>query len=93
MIDTLRDVISWLYYIVFGLLLVRVFLSWIPVIRGGGIAEFVFAFTEPVLAPVRKYIDRSPLGGPGLMFDFSPVVAFFLLRFLRNLLESLLLLL
>jgi len=64
-----------------------------PVVKGGGVSSFVFAFTEPVLAPVRKFIDRSPLGGPGLMFDFSPIVAFFLLRFMRSFLESLLVLL
>ena len=93
MVDTLRDVITWLYYILFVLLLIRVLLSWMPLLRSGSIGAFVYAFTEPVLAPVRMFIERSPLGGPGLMFDFSPIIAFFLLRLIRQLLESMLVLL
>ena len=84
MIPILADVVTWLFNILFGLLLIRVVLSWMPMFGGGGIVGFIFAFTEPFLSPVRKLIDRSPLGGPGMMLDFSPIVTFFLLRFLQS---------
>ena len=84
----LGDVVNWLFYIMYGLLLIRVVLSWMPMFAGGGLGSFIFAFTEPFLSPVRRLIDRSPLGGPGMMLDFSPIVSFFLLRLLHSFLTS-----
>ncbi|MCL2360921.1 MAG: YggT family protein [Defluviitaleaceae bacterium] len=92
MYSTLVDVVTWLYYIMFGLLMIRVLLSWMPMIHGGGLAGFIFAFTEPILAPVRRLVDRSPIGGPGMMFDLSILVAFILLRLLRIFLNEILML-
>jgi len=86
----LVDVVTWLYYILFGLLMVRVILTWLPQMRIGNIGEYVHAFTEPVLSPIRYFVDRSPLGGPGLVFDMAPLVAFFLLRLLRVFLHEML---
>ena len=90
MIPILMDVVRWLFNILYALLLIRVVLTWMPMIRGGRLVEFVFAFTEPFLSPIRKLIDRSPLGGPGMMLDFSPIVAFFLLSLLRSFTMSML---
>ena len=90
MIPILVDVVRWLFNILYGLLLIRVLLTWMPMFRGGAIVSFIFAFTEPFLAPIRKLIERSPLGGPGMMLDFSPIVAFFLLGLLRSFLLNLL---
>ena len=90
MIPILMDVVRWLFNILYGLLFIRVILGWMPMFRGGNIATFVFSFTEPFLAPIRKLIDRSPLGGPGMMLDFSPIIAFFLLNLLRAFILSLL---
>jgi len=89
MANILSDVVFWLFNILQGLLFVRVILTWLPMIRGGRLVEFVFAFTEPFLAPIRKLIERSPLGGPGMMLDFSPIVAFILLRLISSFLLSL----
>jgi len=88
MSNILGDVVNWLFYILYGLLLIRVVLSWMPMFAGGGFGSFIFSFTEPFLAPVRKLIDRSPLGGPGMMLDFSPIVSFFLLRLLHSFLSN-----
>jgi len=89
MIPILGDVVNWLFYILYGLLLIRVVLSWLPMLGGGSLVGLIFAFTEPFLSPVRRLIDRSPLGGPGMMLDFSPIISFFLLRFLHSFLSSL----
>ena len=40
--------------------------------------------TEPMLLPVRKLVDRSPLGGPGLILDFSPIIAMIVLMLMRT---------
>ena len=92
MIPIIIDAVRWLFNILYVMLLIRVVLTWMPMVRTGRIIAFIFAFTEPMLSPVRKLIDRSPLGGPGMMLDFSPIITFFLLRlgqsFLINLLIS-----
>jgi len=90
MIHAIADVVRWLFNILYVMLLIRVVLTWMPMARTGRIIAFIFAFTEPVLAPVRKLIDRSPLGGPGMMLDFSPIITFFLIRLAQTFLLGLL---
>jgi len=85
----LFDVVRWLFNILTALIFIRVLLSWMPIVRGGRIIEFLYAFTEPILAPIRKLIDRSPLGGPGMMLDFSPIIAIFIISLIRSFLLSL----
>jgi len=65
-------------------LFARIILSWIPVFHGTRFMELLLMVTEPILAPIRGVIQRSPLGGPGMVLDFSPIIAFFLLNFLQN---------
>ena len=89
MIPILADAIRWLTYIFTGMLLIRVLLSWMPMFSGG-VVSFIFAFTEPILGPIRRLIERSPLGGPGMMLDFSPIIAIVLIGFVRTFLVSLL---
>ena len=72
------------------LILARVFLSWIPIGRDNPIIGFIYALTEPILAPIRNMLQKSPLGGPGMIFDFSPVIAFFLIDLLLGIVVSIL---
>jgi YggT family protein len=59
---------------------VRVILSWIPNARLPlGFGEFVFAVTEPILAPIRRAMPF--FGG----IDFSPFIALILIRVLTSL--------
>ena len=92
MISIVADVIRWLFNILSFMVLARVLLSWLPNLRHSGIASFIYAFTEPILSPVRRLIDRSPLGGPGMMLDFSPIITLFLIQgmasFLINMLRA-----
>ena len=66
------------------LIFVRVILSWIPIGRGNLIIQLLYTLTEPILAPIRSLLDKSPLGG--MMLDFSAVFALILLYFIRMLL-------
>jgi YggT family protein len=63
------------------ILLGRVLLSWFPnVDRSNPIVQFLYAATEPVLAPIRQMMP------PGTMIDFSPLIVFFIIYLIRMLL-------
>jgi len=96
--SALRDIlivsIHWFSNILIFLIFVRVILSWFPEPRGDGpfrqlyygllnVAHFM---TDPITGPIRNLIQRSPLGGPGMVLDFSPIISFFLIRLVRDLL-------
>lgn len=85
-IDSLTIFVEILDY----LILARVFLSWIPIGRDNPIIRFIYALTEPILAPIRNMLQKSPLGGPGMIFDFSPIIAFFLIRLFLGIVVSIL---
>lgn len=72
---------SRLFYI---LILIRCLLSWLPIDRRNKFVDLIYTLTEPVLAPIRRLFDRSPLGG-GIGLDFSPVIAILLVELLCNL--------
>jgi YggT family protein len=59
-------------------LLVRVVSSWFQMSPYSRWIHWSFRLTEPILAPLRRVIP--PLG----MIDISPIVAYFLLRILAN---------
>ncbi len=65
------------------LILVRVVVSWLP-IGHNRFVELLYTLTEPILAPVRKLMSRS-MSGRGVGLDFSPIIAFLLIRFLQSL--------
>lgn len=73
-----------LRYMIFA----RIILSWLPIDRGGPIVGTIYNLTEPILQPIRKIIHKSPLGGAGMMLDFSPIIAFLLIQLVRNILEN-----
>jgi len=66
---------------------VRAILSWFPGGRDNFISNFLAAFTEPVISPIRKLIRRSPLGGG--MIDFSFIIVILLITLVRAPLVSL----
>lgn len=66
------------------LLLVRVIMSWIyPSPDASNIYRFFYSITEPVLAPVRKLLPGSN------MLDLAPLVVFFGLQILQQLITRL----
>lgn len=64
------------------LIFVRVVLSWIVRDPSHRLMQVIAQLTEPILGPIRRSIPR--LG----MFDLSPLLAFFLIEFVRNLLNK-----
>lgn len=71
------------------LVFIRVIMSWFPVNNSNALVRLLYALTEPILGPVRSIIQKSPLGGPGMMIDFSPIIALFFLEFAGRILQAL----
>lgn len=63
-------------------IIIRVLMSWFPISPYSKWVRWVFPVTEPILVPLRQFVPR--IG----MFDITPIVAFFLLRFLEWILLS-----
>ena len=70
------------YYALLILMLARAVLSWVN-FGGYQIRNLVFRLTEPILAPVRRYLPM----GSGV--DFSPLIVLFGLTLLRRILIQL----
>ena len=65
------------------LIMVRVFLSWIPHDPYNQFLQILYAITDTILKPIREFL---PVQAGGL--DFSPMIAFVLLGFIKNLFIS-----
>ena len=62
-------------------LLARIILSWLAMASGpNALFQFVYNLTEPFLVPIRRMLAKSPLGGPGMMIDFSVLILFILIQ-------------
>lgn len=71
------------------LVVVRVFLSWVPGINiYSPFIRFIYDATEPIMRPIRELMSRYVDTG---FIDFSPIITLILLEILRSLLISLLL--
>lgn len=77
MLGWLLGVIHWLFQIYFYVVFAYIIMSWIGG-RDSAIGQALGRVVEPYLAPFRKVIP--PIG----MFDFSPIVAMFVLQFLER---------
>lgn len=71
---------QFLYFMV----LVRVFMSFIPNIFNYKIAKFIYQVTDPLLEPFRAMLERFMPRGPGFNIDFSPIIALFVLNIFRG---------
>ena len=65
------------------LILARVLLSWFPNARRNPIVQILHKITDPIMLPLQRLNLRVG------MFDFSPIVAIFLVRALQALVSSL----
>lgn len=62
-------------------MLVRAVLSWFPSGSGSAIGELAYTVTEPVIAPVRRFLERFP-SIRNFPFDISFLVTFMLISML-----------
>ncbi len=64
-------------------IIARALLSWIQVDPYNPIIQVLYQITEPILAPLRRYIP--PIGG---MMDITPIVALIILQILQAIVDS-----
>lgn len=65
------------------LFIARALLSWFPGANAGGIGEFLYAVTEPILGPIRELLWKIPFL-QGMPIDFSVLVAYLLIDVIRS---------
>lgn len=88
-IGILYKAVDIFFEVIYVLIFIRIVLSWLPLGKGNALSDLVYSLTEPILGPIRKMINRSPLGG-GMMLDFSPIIALFFMNIAKLLIYSLL---
>lgn len=69
-------------------ILIRCILSWFPIGRDNPLYRLLYSITEPILAPVRKMVYNSPIGGSMRMLDFSPIIAMLILSGIQSIVIS-----
>jgi len=68
-------------------IIVRAFVSWLPLSRDNAFIKLLYQITEPILSPIRGIIERMT-AGRSIMLDFSPIVAILLIEFAIRLLSG-----
>jgi YggT family protein len=63
------------------LILIRALISWFNPDPFDPIVQFLRAVTEPILAPIRRYLPMTAI-------DFSPIIAFILIIFIQGFLVN-----
>ena len=86
MVGFLRQLVYWIFTLYSLAFIARAFLSWFNVSYYHPVARFLIQITEPLLAPLRRYMP--PRGG----MDFTPMVALLILWLVERLLQALILL-
>ena len=79
----LYDVVYWFAKVLEFSIGLRVILSWLPIQT----PSILYQITEPILAPIRRMISISPLGG--MMIDFSALIAMYLIHIISDLILGL----
>lgn len=64
------------------ILLIRAFVSWMPINRDNRLVDLLYKITEPVLSPFRNLIAR--IVGQNLPIDFAPVIVLLIMALLRH---------
>ena len=90
--STIIYIIGLLFRVLEMMLLIRALLSWVsidPYSSAGKAYQVLIDLTEPIIRPCRQFLNRYVNTG---MFDFSIILAFFLLAIVQRVLVRLVLL-
>ena len=71
--DLIRAIGTLLYLAIFA----RVILSWFPMQSNNPLVQLVWTITEPILAPIRRFVPRVG------MLDLTPMVALILIAIIQ----------
>ena len=78
LLNAMAGILHFILMLYIWILVFRAILSWIRVPSLYQVQVLLYRFTEPVLAPVRKYFPPYKFGG----IDISPIIVFVLLLFI-----------
>lgn len=81
----LANILNVVLTVLYWLILIRALVSWVNPDPYNPIVQFLYRMTEPVLYPLRRVLPL--MGG----IDFSPIVAFLAIIFLKSFLVATLL--
>ena len=70
------------------LIIIRAVILWVQYPHRNIFIDLVYTLTEPLLAPVRARLRKSPLGGTGQALDLSPLVLILLINLARNIIQG-----
>ncbi|MFH1359651.1 MAG: YggT family protein [Candidatus Omnitrophota bacterium] len=76
-IVSIAQIVYVLLTILYWLILIRALISWVSPDPLNPIVQFLYRTTEPILNPIRRFL---PLSG----IDFSPIIAFLGIMFLKT---------
>lgn len=76
--DLLLNIIQWA-------IILRALLSWFLISKENVFYKILYQITEPILSPIRKLLENTPLGQDSMM-DFSPIIAVLILWIISALL-------
>ena len=80
LISSLAQVLDIVLTFFYWLMLIRCLISWVNPDPYNPIVQFLYKTTEPMLAPIRRVIPVTW----GIGIDFSPLIAFLILIFLKS---------
>lgn len=67
------------------ILMIAILTTWLPLKPNHPLIHYIRMLVEPLLSPIRKLLKHSILGGRTSSFDFSPLILFIILEFLKAL--------
>ncbi|MCQ9206484.1 MAG: YggT family protein [Omnitrophica bacterium] len=78
LLASLAYLFNMIFNILYFLLVIRIILSWFAINPYNEIVQILYRITDPILAPFRRLPLRMG------MIDFTPIVAFMALWFVRS---------
>lgn len=86
MVDILISAVRYFMMFLQFVIIARVLMSWFPSSREGPVSTLIYSLSEPVLGPIRRLLQRTPLSGT--MIDLSPIFALMMLRVVESVVVS-----
>jgi len=84
MTQALSETIGVFVRLLYILIFIRIILSFLQYSRRNIFTDAVQILTEPLLAPVRALLRKSPLGARGVTPELSPFVLLLIISLARN---------
>lgn len=79
-ISAVAHILDILLNIIYWLVLIRALVSWVNPDPGNAIVQFLHKATDPILEPIRSRLPLNFRFG----IDISPIIAIFLIMFLKS---------